>query len=74
VIAVSPMRSNRRRASDARRKAGKLLGPLDGIPVLIKDNIETLDLPTTAGSLALKDNHDRPRRAGGGAAAQGRAR
>jgi amidase len=39
---------------DAERKAGKLRGPLHGIPVLIKDNIDTADhLATTAGSLAL---------------------
>lgn len=39
------------------RKAGKTRGPLHGIPVLIKDNIETAGpWPTTAGSLALKDN------------------
>lgn len=31
-------------------------GPLAGVPILIKDNIETLDFPTTAGSLALADN------------------
>jgi amidase len=39
---------------DRERKAGKLRGPLHGIPVLIKDNIATLDaMSTTAGSLAL---------------------
>lgn len=44
-------------AADARRAAGAPLGPLDGVPIVLKDNIETLDpMPTTAGSLALKDN------------------
>ncbi len=39
---------------DAERKAGKVRGPLHGIPVLIKDNIGTADhMQTTAGSLAL---------------------
>lgn len=39
---------------DAERRAGKLRGPLHGIPVLIKDNIDTGDkMRTTAGSLAL---------------------
>ncbi|MCC6433313.1 MAG: amidase, partial [Gemmatimonadaceae bacterium] len=39
---------------DAERKAGKVRGPLHGIPVLLKDNIDTGDrMQTTAGSLAL---------------------
>jgi len=39
---------------DAERKAGKVRGPLHGIPVLIKDNLDTSDrMQTTAGSLAL---------------------
>jgi amidase len=39
---------------DAERKAGRVRGPLHGIPVLIKDNIDTADrMHTTAGSLAL---------------------
>ncbi|MCU1693667.1 MAG: gatA [Frankiales bacterium] len=40
---------------DRERAAGSLRGPLHGVPVLLKDNIGTTDLPTTAGSLALKD-------------------
>lgn len=41
-------------ALDAERKAGKVRGPLHGIPVLLKDNIETGDrMSTTAGSLVL---------------------
>lgn len=40
---------------DQERRAGKIRGPLHGIPVLLKDNIETFDrLNTTAGSYALE--------------------
>ncbi len=57
IIAINPDALKEARRIDAARKAGKDLGPMMGIPVLIKDNIETKDpLPTTAGSLALKDN------------------
>jgi len=42
---------------DAERKSGKVRGPLHGIPILIKDNIDTADrMHTTAGSLALADS------------------
>lgn len=57
VLAVNPRALEDARRLDAERKAGKLRGPLHGVPILIKDNIDSLDpLPTTAGSLALKDN------------------
>ena len=58
VIAIAPAKDLRAdaRDSDDRQKSGKLLGPLDGMTVLIKDNIETQNMPTTAGSLALANN------------------
>ncbi len=44
-------------ALDKERQAGKVRGPLHGIPVLVKDNIDTADkMMTTAGSLALAGN------------------
>lgn len=45
-------------ALDRERAAGKVRGPLHGIPVLLKDNINTHDkMVTSAGSLALADNY-----------------
>jgi amidase len=41
------------RARDRDRRRGLAHGPLFGIPVLLKDNINTADMPTTAGSVAL---------------------
>lgn len=35
------------------RRTGRFVGPLHGIPVIVKDNYDTYDLPTTAGSLSL---------------------
>lgn len=41
---------------DAERRAGHVRSPMHGIPVLLKDNIGTGDMPTTAGSIALEGN------------------
>ena len=43
------------RAADARRAAGEPLGLLHGLPIPVKDSINTADLPTTAGTAALRD-------------------
>lgn len=57
ILALNPDALAQAAASDARRASGAALGPLDGVPILLKDNIESLDpMATTAGSLALKDN------------------
>jgi amidase len=57
VLAVNPNAMADAQASDARRAMGKAWGPLDGVPILLKDNIESLDpVATTAGALALKEN------------------
>jgi amidase len=57
IIELNPDALSIADAMDAERKAGKIRGPLHGIPVLIKDNINTADkMQTTAGSLALVGN------------------
>lgn len=56
VIAVNPDAKQTAEENTEARAEGTNPGPLNGIPILIKDNIETLDnMPTTVGSLALKD-------------------
>src|SRR5450830_392458 len=58
IIELNPDARDIARALDAERRAGKLRGPLHGIPVLIKDNIATADrMSTSAGSLALDGVH-----------------
>jgi len=57
VIEVNPDALDIADVLDKERKAGKLRGALHGIPILIKDNIDTHDrMQTTAGSLALEGN------------------
>ncbi len=56
VTDTNPDALNQARTLDAERKAGKVRGPLHGMPVLLKANIATADqMPTTAGALVLKD-------------------
>ena len=60
VIELNPDAIREADARDAERKAGRVRGPLHGIPVLLKDNIDATPMVNSAGSLALA-NH-RPRR------------
>ncbi|RFP64052.1 amidase [Hymenobacter lapidiphilus] len=54
VLLTNPEALDLAAALDQERKEGKIRGPLHGIPILLKDNIDTADQqPTTAGSLAL---------------------
>lgn len=60
VIEVNPDALTRADAADAERAAGRPVGPLHGMPILLKDNIDTADrMSTSAGSLALAENHAR---------------
>jgi amidase len=56
VLSLNPEALATARALDAERAASGPRGPLHGIPILLKDNIDTFDMPTTAGALVLKDS------------------
>ena len=56
VIELNPDALADARALDAERAAGKVRGPLHGIPVLLKDNIDAVGMANSAGSLALAGN------------------
>jgi amidase len=52
-IRLNPNARKEAAALDAERKAGRVRGPLHGVPILLKDNFDTKNMITTAGSLAL---------------------
>jgi amidase len=59
VLAINPRAIADARARDAERAAGRARGPFHGVPIVLKDNIDTTELPSTGGSLALVDHRPR---------------
>ena len=54
MLTLNPKALDTARALDAERKAKGPRSPLHGIPIVLKDNYDTADLPTTGGSLLLE--------------------
>jgi len=54
IMALNPRAMEQARALDAERKAKGPRSPLHGIPVVLKDNYDTFDMPTTGGSVILE--------------------
>jgi amidase len=57
VLALNPKALEEARELDRERKSKGRRSPLHGIPVVLKDNVDTADLPTTAGSFVLSGSH-----------------
>lgn len=56
LIRINPNARRDAAQLDAERKQGSIRGPLHGVPIIIKDNYNTGDMPTSAGSLALANS------------------
>jgi amidase len=54
AISVNPLALDEADDRDRERREGRLRGPLHGIPIALKDNIHTTDMPTTGGALAFE--------------------
>ena len=54
TLAVNPNALKEADERDRERAQGKVRGPLHGIPIALKDNIHTTDMPTTGGAVAFE--------------------
>ena len=59
IVSINALARDAAAALDAERSAKGPRGPLHGIPVIVKDNYETIEMPTSAGSIALATFHPR---------------
>jgi Asp-tRNA(Asn)/Glu-tRNA(Gln) amidotransferase A subunit family amidase len=59
LIRINPNARAEAQRMDEERRRGSVRGPLHGIPIIIKDNFDTADLPTSGGTLALANHQTR---------------
>jgi amidase len=59
MLSLNPRAIADARARDAERAAGRVSGPFHGVPIVLKDNIDATELPSTGGSRALLDHRPR---------------
>lgn len=59
LLSLSPRALADARQRDAERAAGRVRSPFHGVPIVLKDNIDATELPTTGGALALVDHRPR---------------
>jgi amidase len=59
IRVLNPRAKTEAEQADQERRRGRVRGPLHGIPVIVKDNIDVTGLPTTAGALALERSFPR---------------